>query len=268
MKKAIVIVTLLFTLQQLNAQKSLELYEKREFISGKDTLRYRILYPEERKEGKAYPLIVFLHGSGERGRNNEAQLVHGGEFFAREAIMRYFPAIVIFPQCPPDSTWSRFKRNKDQQGKESLVTLSEEAPPVPQRLVKELMDSLLYHHIVDAKRIYIGGLSLGGFGTYDMLTRYPDYFAAAFSICGASNVPLMLKKAKKIPLWIFHGALDNVVPPQSDRELYKAMMTSGAREVIYTEYPDLNHNSWDAAFAEPRLLPWLFSNKKKHKTIK
>jgi predicted peptidase len=261
MKK--LITTTIFLVSCLYTQaQNLDLYEKKMLVRGKDTLRYRILYPENYKPRKAYPLIVFLHGSGERGRDNEAQLMHGGNLFAKDMIRQHFPAIVIFPQCPSDSAWARNRRipNNDER-----VFLSDEAPPVPQQLVKHLMDSLLLHKLVDSKRIYLGGLSLGGFGTYDMLTRYPGYFTAAFPICGACNIPAYLERAGNTPLWIFHGALDNVVPPTSDRELYKALMTRGDVNVTYTEYPQATHNSWDSAFAEPKLLPWLFMKKKKRK---
>ncbi|GAC1440875.1 MAG: dienelactone hydrolase family protein [Sediminibacterium sp.] len=258
MKKIIAVTCLLLVIQQLSAQ-DLTLYKKKIFLSGNDTLRYRILYPQRYKPGKAYPLIVFLHGSGERGRDNEAQLMHGGALFVKDVIRKNFPAIVIFPQCPSDSAWSYFERGSGNH----RVVFSEENVPTPQRLVKRLMDSLLENHLVNSKRIYLGGLSLGGFGTYDLLLRYPGYFAAAFPICGASDVPMMVQHAKQVPLWIFHGALDNVVSPESDRELYKALMTSGAKDVTYTEYPQAGHNSWDSAFAERKLLPWLFSVKKK-----
>ena len=263
MKKFSLILCLLCALQQLAAQ-NLNLYEKKWFIRGNDTLRYRVMFPEKFKPNRVYPLLVFLHGSGERGNDNNAQLAHGGEIFTREAIRHYFPAIVVFPQCPAGSTWSHYKRDHHpKSGNFNIIT--EADPPLTQRLLKQLLDSLSESGVVDTRKIYIGGLSMGGFGTYDMITRYPDYFAAAFSICGVADIPQMMQKARNLPLWIFHGAQDNVVPPIADRELYKALMTSGDQHVMYTEYPNLNHNSWDAAFAEPKLLPWLFSNKKKHK---
>lgn len=245
--------------QHASAQK-LDAYEKKLFIDGRDTLRYRILYPEGYKKRKPYPLIVFLHGSGERGRDNEAQLIHGGNLFVNDMVRKHFKAIVVFPQCPPDSAWAR---NKRKPNSDERIFLSDEAPPVPQQLVKKLMDSLLENNIADSKRMYLGGLSLGGFGTYDLLMRHPAYFTAAFPICGACNIPMYLERAGNTPLWIFHGALDTAVPPGSDRELYKALMTKGGTNVTYTEYPQAGHNSWDSAFAEPRLLPWLFRKKKR-----
>ena len=250
---------MLLLFQVVSAQNN-GTYEKKTIINGKDTLRYRILYPLNYKKSKTYPLIMFLHGSGERGRDNEAQLLHGGDLFVKETIRKNFQAMVIFPQCPPDSTWSRFRREKNSAER---TFLTNESPTVPQQMVKQLMDSLIENGEVNSRRIYIGGLSLGGMGTYDLLIRYPGYFAAAFPICGATDIPAFLANRDQVPLWIFHGALDNVVPPTSDRELYKALMTRGHKNVIYTEYPNANHNSWDNAFAEPKLLPWLFSNKKK-----
>ncbi|MES2003708.1 MAG: PHB depolymerase family esterase [Bacteroidota bacterium] len=263
MRKILFAVCMFCFFQSLSAQE-LNLFEKKEFINGKDTLRYRILYPPKYKKRKSYPLIVFLHGSGERGRDNEAQLIHGGNLFVKEIIRKNFPAIVVFPQCPADSTWSRFKRVGNSVEREFL---RDEMPPVPQQLVKQLIDSLVINRIADDRRLYLGGLSLGGFGVYDLLTRYPDYFAAAFPICGAANIPLFLEKATRVPLWIFHGAMDNTVSPKEDRELFKAMLTRGIKSVQYTEYPKAGHNSWDSAFAEPKLLPWLFTNKKKRKDL-
>ncbi len=263
MKKIVCLFGMMVSILLAHAQKH-ETYEKKLFVNGKDTLRYRIQYPEKYKKRKAYPLVVFLHGSGERGRDNEAQLTHGGKLFAQADIRKHFPAIVIFPQCPSDSAWSRFRRVGNTGERQFLP---DETPPVSQQLVKQLIDNMVTLRQVDERRLYIGGLSLGGFGTYDLITRYPDYFAAAFPICGAANVPLFLERATQVPMWIFHGALDNSVSPKEDRELFKAMMTRGAKKVMYTEYPQAGHNSWDSAFAEPKLLPWLFSNKKKRKDL-
>ncbi len=258
--KKLFILLLVFSYTYPASAQGLNVYEKKLFINGKDTLRYRILYPENYRKRKAYPLIVFLHGSGERGRDNEAQLLHGGDMFISERNRKNFKAIVLFPQCPKDSVWSRFARNGSTNERRYLHA---EPPPVPQILVKKLMDSLTENRIVDKKKVYLGGLSLGGYGTYDMMMRYPDYFAAAFPICGATDIPHFLETAPGIPIWIFHGALDKIVPPNSDRELFMALRTRNVKSVFYTEYPEAGHNSWDAAFAEPKLLPWLFMQKNK-----
>jgi predicted peptidase len=260
MKKIIFLLTLLAGIYFIQAQ-DLSAYQKQFFIRGADTLRYRILYPENYKKEKSYPLIVFLHGAGERGNNNESQLIHGGDLFLKDSLRRQFSAIVIFPQCPADSFWNRFTMRMDTSATFNQ-SLNISDLTTPERLVKLLMDSLAENKIADKKRIYIGGLSLGGFGTYDLVIHYPDYFAAAFPICGQSNTKLYTQKAAKVPVWIFHGALDNVVNPQPDRNLIIALQSMGAKNAKYTEYPNAMHNSWDNAFAEPGLLPWLFSFKK------
>jgi predicted peptidase len=133
---------------------------------------------------------------------------------------------------------------------------------VPQLMVKEFLDQMVSNKVADSSRIYIGGLSLGAFGTYDMLIRYPHFFAAAFTICGAADIPQYTKEASHIPLWIFHGARDKTVPPETDRQLYKALKERGAKDVLYTEYEGVEHRSWHNAFAEPELLKWLFSKRK------
>ena len=143
------------------------------------------------------------------------------------------------------------------------VNGSELNASTPALLVKALLDSLAQNHIINSKRIYLGGLSLGGMGTYDLLIRYPGYFAAAFPICGACNSQQFLAKASPTPLWIFHGAIDSSVLPDLDRALYKELINKGATRVTYTEYPNVKHNSWDNAFAEPELLQWIYGNKKK-----
>jgi len=261
MKKYISLLVLLTSIHFCQAQ-DLSAYQKQLFISGTDTLRYRILYPENYRKGKAYPLIVFLHGSGERGNENEAQLSHGGDLFLKDGVRKQFPAIVIFPQCPNNTAWNKFKSMNRDTTEAFNLTLNTLDLSTPERLVKQLMDSLAENKIADKKRIYLGGLSLGGFGTYDLVIHYPNYFAAAFPICGQANLKLYTEKAAKLPVWIFHGALDNVVDPQPDRNLINALKNMGAKKAKYTEYPNANHNSWDSAFAEPGLLPWLFSFKK------
>lgn len=238
-------------------------FQKKLWIEGTDTLRYRILYPSEYKTGKKYPVVLFLHGSGERGRDNEKQLVHGATLFANDTVRKRFPAIVIFPQCPDDSGWARVKSAMDTVTKMRTFSFPRsETPTTPVRLVKNLLDDLQQKKVADPKRMYIGGLSMGGFGTFDMIARYPDYFAAAFPICGGGDTSNAAKFAGKIPTWIFHGGADPAVNPQLSRDYYAALQNHHAT-VKYTEYPGVGHNSWDNVFAEPGLLPWVFSVKKK-----
>jgi predicted peptidase len=245
----------------VNAQ-DVSSYEKKEFISKTDTLRYRILYPKNYVKSKAYPVITFLHGSGERGNNNEAQLTHGGKLFLNDTLRNEFPAIVIFPQCPRDSMWRYITSKRDTTSPTGrLIDFSMTASvPTPTRLVKMLLDSLVKRKVADAKRMYIGGLSLGGFGTFNMIERYPGYFAAAFPICGGGDTASAKRFAKNTAVWIFHGDKDQSVSVQYSRDYYAALKKLNA-EVRYTEYPNVGHNSWDNAFAEKDLMYWMFRKK-------
>ena len=232
------------------------------YIHHGDTLRYRMLAPAGYDSQKSYPLVIVLHGAGERGSDNAAQLIHGGSLFLKDSVRNEFPSFVIFPQCPTNSGWGPIHFNRDSTGKMTGFSFPEgEEITVPARLVMSLLDSLLKTGKVNSKRVYLGGLSMGGMGTFDLLARYPDTWAAAFPICGAGNVS-SAPRFKKVPIWIFHGGADPVVPVVYSQDYYKALKGLGA-DVKYTEYPGVGHNSWDNAFAEPGLMKWLFSNRKK-----
>lgn len=262
MKKIVSLFILVISIQISQAQ-DFSAYKRELFMRGVDTLRYRILYPENYKKEKLYPLVVFLHGAGERGNDNEHQLDLGASLFLKDSVRKKFPAIVIFPQCPPDSLWNKLPPGPPYDTTVAFNhTMNTLALSTPERLVKLLIDSLVEYKIADKKRIYLGGLSLGGFGTYDLIIHYPDYFAAIFPICGQANVALYPKRAANVPVWIFHGASDNVINPWPDRSLFKALQSIGAKNARYTEYPGVKHDSWVRAFAEPDLLPWLFSFEK------
>ncbi len=237
------------------------LFEKQYFISGEDTLRLRILTPVDYSPKRKYPVVLFLHGAGERGNDNEAQLTWGADLFLDPANRAKFPAIVIFPQCPQDSTWSelKFTGSKDSLG--GLTIRTDRPANNTQRLVIAFLDTLIAHGAVDKSRVYLGGLSMGGFGSFECLWRRPDLFAAAFPICGGGDPATAVMYRKRIPVWIFHGDADPVVPILYSRRMYSALKAAGAR-VTMTEYPGVGHDSWKNAFAETRLLPWLFAQKK------
>jgi len=240
--------------------QDLSAFQKKLYIINKDTLRYRILYPLHYKSHKKYPVITFLHGSGERGNDNESQLIHGGALFLNDTLRKKFKAIVIFPQLPKDSLWEDHRRTHVPGGNSYDFTYSTQ-PTIPSLLVKLLLNSLVDNKIGDARYMYIGGLSLGGMGTFDMVERYPDFFAAAFPICGGGDTSKAKAFAGKTALWIFHGDADQSVNVKYSRDYYAALNNLHA-DVRYTEYPGVGHNSWDNAFAEKNLLPWLFSKKK------
>lgn len=252
---------LVLAIHNLSAQDNSP-YEKKEFIKGTDTLRYRILYPLNYDAGKKYPLIMFLHGSGERGNNNEAQLVHGGKLFADSANRQKFPAFVIVPQCPSSDFWARLKREPGKDDSLGKFRFDSNQPiGTSLSLVSQLLDSLVASGTVSKKQVYLGGLSMGGMGTFELLWRKPNFFAAAFPICGGGDPEKVAIYGKKFPIWIFHGDADPVVPVSNSRLMKNTLLAAGAK-VKYTEYPGVGHNSWDNVFVEPELLPWLFKQKK------
>jgi predicted peptidase len=161
------------------------LYEKKTYIENGDTLRYRILLPQDFNMKSKYPLIVFLHGSGERGNDNEKQLVHGGDLFIRSNIRYAYPAIVIFPQCPEGQSWANFRSAYDSAGNRQFDFMPGAEPTMPMQLVQGLITRTIKEFPVDKTRVYVGGLSMGGIGTFDLAARQPSLFAAAFPICGA-----------------------------------------------------------------------------------
>lgn len=261
MKSFSFLACMVFFSCSLNAQDK-DQFEKQLFIQGEDTLRCRILTPLHFSPSKKYPLIVFLHGSGERGNDNEKQLIWGADVFLDSLNRSRYPAIVIFPQCPENDSWSNnFKTNiKDSLGGFKADTLAQ-MKKTP-NLVLQFIDTLVAHGGIDKKRIYLGGLSMGGFGTFEMLWRRPDLFAAAFPICGGGSPEKVSRYASKLPVWVFHGDADPVVPVGNSRLMVKALQSTGAK-VKYTEYPGIGHDSWKNAFAEPGLMAWIFGQQKK-----
>jgi predicted peptidase len=246
---------------QIGAAQSGAVFEKRSFQSKKGIeLPYRILYPANYNPKTSYPLVLFLHGAGERGNDNEIQLVHGSSLFIENQTK--FPAIVVFPQCRKESYWSSVKIDRNQPP-QSRFNYDYSSNPETEDLsaVIELLSDLKKHHKLDKKRVYIMGLSMGGMGTFEALSRHSKLFAAAIPICGGGDTTQVGNFAKKVPVWVFHGADDSVVHADYSRSMVKAIEAAGGK-VKYTEYPKVNHNSWDNAFAEPELLSWLFKQRK------
>ena len=236
-------------IQNSFSQNSLFSYEKYVSTAG-DTLKYRQLSSDYAPDTK-YPLVIFLHGSGERGNDNEAQLKWGVNNFASDQVMKMHPSIVIAPQCPEDMSWVNFS-----EGDFSF----EPTPTRPMELLKELIDEAILRLPVDPKRIYITGLSMGGYGTYDAIMRYPDLFAAAVPVCGGGDVSRAGSIAD-IPIWIFHGALDDAVSPVMSHNMVEALTKAGANPG-FTQYPETGHFSWIAAYSDPMMIEWLYSQRK------
>ncbi|MTI21714.1 phospholipase [Fulvivirga sp. RKSG066] len=221
-------------------------------------LPFRVLFPENFNQDEKYPVILFLHGAGERGSDNEKQLVHGSDLFINQKIS---PAIVIAPQCPQDDYWAKVDVKRSLEGKRIFSFPAESTPTDAMQSVMHLVDSVRQLGFVDKSRLYVGGLSMGGMGTFEILSRRPEVFAAAFPICGGGNPQNVTTYADEVDLWVFHGAKDDIVPPALSEQMVDAIKKAGG-DVKFTLYPEANHNSWDSAFAEPELLTWLFSKSK------
>lgn len=220
-------------------------------------LNYRVLYPLNYDAGQKYPVILFLHGAGERGSDNEAQLFHGGDMFASYENQSKYPAIIIAPQCPENIWWTDYKR-PDKAGEKRVYPYS--APMTkPLAAVKELLDNYIAKGMVDTKRIYVTGLSMGAMATFDIVLRYPNTFATATPICGGANLQRLANFKGKTAFSIYHGSVDRTVDVQFSRDAYETLKKAGA-EVRYKEYPGVDHNSWDNAFAEPDYLSWMFGH--------
>ena len=256
MKKILLPCFFIITVINIHAQ-DYSLYQKKWLVQGADTMPYRILLPVNFDATKTYPVVFFLHGSGERGKDNEAQLVHGAKIFLKEEVRKNFPAIVIFPQCSASGYWSNVLRIFDASKKIGYTFLTEGEATRDMEVLQLLVKYILENYPVNKNQVYVGGLSMGGMGTYELVRRNPGVFAAAFPICGGAN-PATAQSMKRVAWWIFHGAKDDEVYPSFSEKMFAAFKKEHTN-VQLTLYPEANHNSWDAAFAEPRLLTWLFA---------
>ncbi|GLB47651.1 carboxylesterase family protein [Neptunitalea lumnitzerae] len=256
MNKYILILLLLVT-AGLTAQNT---FNPATWGSGEKVLNYQILYPENFSESQEYPVVLFLHGAGERGSNNTSQLVNGSQLFLSDSIQKQHPAIVIFPQCPKEDYWANADIDRSSYPL-NITFKTEGAPTQALSMVMDLMDDMAKKPYVKKDQIYVMGLSMGGMGTFEILYRKPEMFAAAIAICGGAHPETAAAYATKIPLWIFHGSHDNVVAPQHSINMVSSILENGGFPQ-FTLFANSNHNSWDPTFAQPGLLTWLFS---KHK---
>jgi len=245
-----------FLLPASMISQDLSAYEKKQFVTSAGDLPYRILLPKDYKKSKSYPLILFLHGSGERGNDNEQQLTHGAQLFLKKDIREDYPAIVVFPQCPEELSWNNTKYVPTDDGYAVIYPKTIEYN-AQQNLLEGLIEYLKSSYPIDEKRLYVGGLSMGSMGTLELVRRNPTMFAAAIAICGAAD-PMAAAALEKTPLSIFHGGADTVIPASGSEALYKALKPFNA-DVRFTIYHGVGHDSWTNAFNEPDLLVWLFS---------
>lgn len=217
-------------------------FEKR--ISRTAELNYLLFLPEGyRKTGtNKWPLMLFLHGAGERGTNLEAVTVHGPPKLVKTK--KDFPFVLVSPQCPLDRTW------RDEE-------------------LLALLDHVIAKHRVDTNRVYLTGLSMGGYGSWSLGTKYPERFAAVVPICGGGEtIPVLLaslarKKAlQSMGVWSFHGAKDPVVPLEESQRMTNALMRAGCKDVKLTVYPQAGHDSWTEAYNTPELYDWFLAHRR------
>jgi len=230
--------------------------EKRVFRNAQgESIPYRLFVPKGYDAAKKYPLILFLHGAGERGTDNEAQLVHAEVLdLVSDKVAAKHPCFLVAPQCPAGAKWVEVPWNL----KKPHHTPAE--PSAPMRLVLELLDALAKEFSIDPARRYVTGLSMGGFGSFDACLRRPGYFAAAVPVCGGAD-DSRARDFVGTSFWIFHGGSDGVVPPGRSSSIYHLLKAAGA-EAKYREYPGVGHNAWSKAYHEPGLAEWLFAQHK------
>jgi predicted peptidase len=211
----------------------------KEYKGPEGDAKYVVYVPKSYTGDKAFPAILFLHGSGESGTDGEKQ-IKVGLASAIKKMKTEFPFIAIFPQSQKGG-WAA----KSNEGKRAMSILAD-----VEKAYK-----------VDGKRIYLTGLSMGGFGTWSLAAAYPERWAAIAPVCGGGD-PSTAAKIKDIPCWCFHGDADKAVPVKKSREMIEALKTAGASPK-YTEYPDVGHNSWDRAYGTAELYDWFLMQKLK-----
>jgi predicted peptidase len=231
-------------------------FEKRLFVGKRASkLPFRLLRPKNVARDEHYPLVVFLHGAGERGSDNNAQLKWCAKDFAKPEVRSKHPCFVVVPQCPKGGKWVDTPWDQSRS-----FPMPAEPSPSMQSLIG-LVDRLERELPIDSNRIYLGGLSMGGYGVWDLLARQPKRFAAAFPICGGGD-PAMAKSFAHTPLWVFHGADDEIVPFARSQDMVDALNAAGTKNLRFSNYPGVGHHSWLNAFAEPELFGWLFSQRR------
>ena len=238
----------------INHLQDTSLFQAHRYVSNSTVLPFRLYRSQKANSQFSVPLVVFLHGAGERGDDNYRQLKHCVKYFLDDTITGRYPFLLLVPQCPEGKRWVNTDWNLPSHQMES-------EPTVELQAVMAVVDSLIGCGAVDPTRVYISGISMGGFGVWDALQRWPDRFVAAIAICGGGD-PSYSDRMKDLPIYIFHGLKDSVVLPSRSIQMYEALKASGSHDYLLITYPNFNHQCWDQAFSTPGLFYWLFGNKK------
>lgn len=221
-------------------------------------IHYRLMKPAVIEKDEKYPLVIFLHGAGERGTDNALQLLYFPTQMAQPHMRDRFPCYVLAPQCHPERKWMEvdWSSKSDPQMPES--------PSAELQAVMQMIEQTLKEDQIDPSRVYLTGLSMGGFGSFDLATRHPEWFAAVAPICGAAD-PAKVATIKDLPVWVVHGDADQTVPVERSRSAVKALRDAGGQP-IYVEMPGVGHNSWNPAYQDnDGLVPWLFRQQRSAK---
>ena len=231
----------------------------RTFVDSKGgRLLYRLHEPKTVREGQKYPLVVFLHGAGERGNDNVLQLIHGVPQIISFSERMDMPCYVVAAQVP------RASLDNDPQGLKwvgvpwgsTKPNKIPDEPSAPMASLIELVGRFRELPSVDADRVYATGISMGGFGTWDLVMRRPEWFAAAIPVCGGGD-PSEAARLRDVHVRIFHGGADTTVPTVRGRMMFEALKAAGC-DVGYCEYPGVGHNSWAPTYSDDEVLSWLF----------
>ncbi len=231
-----------------------DLFEPRECQHAGLRFPARLLRPKTLEPGQSYPLILYLHGMGERGEDNGAQLRFLPEWMAQPEARRRYPCFLLAPQCRPDRFWVETPRAFDRA--------VPRRPPGPQmQAVINLLEEALAELPVDTRRLYLTGLSMGGYGSWDLGTRLADRWAAVAPICGGGD-ELYADRLVGVPVWAWHGDADDVVPVEKSRSMIDAIRRAGG-DPKYTELAGVGHDSWTPAYThDDGVLPWMFAQRR------